>query len=66
MTLPEGSEPGLRELLHSMTERNPKDRKSAEIYLDEARGKYVLILSEFIYSLLFDYTINSILFTITY
>ncbi|KAI5638356.1 protein kinase domain-containing protein [Phthorimaea operculella] len=39
MTLPEGSDPRLKSLLHSMTERNPKDRKSAELYLDEARGK---------------------------
>lgn len=39
MNLPEICEPGLKELLYSMTELNPKDRKSAEIYLDEARGK---------------------------
>ncbi|KPJ19703.1 Phosphoinositide 3-kinase regulatory subunit 4 [Papilio machaon] len=52
MTLPEGSEPGLRELLHSMTERNPKDRKSAEIYLDEARGK---LFPEYFYSFLQSY-----------
>lgn len=41
MTLPDTCEEELRTLLESMTERNPKDRRSAEIYLDEARGKYV-------------------------
>lgn len=39
MSLPKGSDPQLRALLHSMTERNPRDRRSAELYLDEARGK---------------------------
>ncbi|XP_068624877.1 phosphoinositide 3-kinase regulatory subunit 4 [Battus philenor] len=52
MTLPEGSEPGLRDLLHSMTERNPRDRRSAEIYLDEARGK---LFPEYFYSFLQSY-----------
>ena len=42
MTLPDLIEPELRNLLHSMTERNPKDRRSAELYLDEARGTYVV------------------------
>ncbi|CAB3229628.1 unnamed protein product [Arctia plantaginis] len=32
-------DPQLKSLLHSMTERNPRDRRSAELYLDEARGK---------------------------
>lgn len=32
-------EPQLKTLLHSMTERNPRDRRTAELYLDEARGK---------------------------
>ncbi|KAJ2941262.1 hypothetical protein O0L34_g3460 [Tuta absoluta] len=52
MTLPEGSDPRLRSLLESMTERNPKDRKSAELYLDEARGK---LFPEYFYSFLQSY-----------
>ncbi|XP_072948041.1 phosphoinositide 3-kinase regulatory subunit 4 [Epargyreus clarus] len=52
MTLPDNCEPELRSLLHSMTERNPKDRKSAEIYLDEARGK---LFPEYFYSFLQSY-----------
>ncbi|XP_028172381.1 phosphoinositide 3-kinase regulatory subunit 4 isoform X2 [Ostrinia furnacalis] len=52
MTLPEGSDPQLRELLHSMTERSPKDRRSAELYLDEARGK---LFPEYFYSFLQSY-----------
>ncbi|XP_035452016.2 phosphoinositide 3-kinase regulatory subunit 4 isoform X1 [Spodoptera frugiperda] len=42
----------LKNLLHSMTERNPKDRKSAELYLDEARGK---LFPEYFYSFLQSY-----------
>ncbi|KAL0811870.1 hypothetical protein ABMA28_009292 [Loxostege sticticalis] len=52
MTLPEGSDPQLKALLHSMTERNPKDRRSAELYLDEARGK---LFPEYFYSFLQSY-----------
>ncbi|KAG6449302.1 hypothetical protein O3G_MSEX005972 [Manduca sexta] len=52
MTLGEGCEPALRDLLHSMTERNPKDRRSAELYLDEARGK---LFPEYFYSFLQSY-----------
>ncbi|XP_045455621.1 phosphoinositide 3-kinase regulatory subunit 4 [Melitaea cinxia] len=52
MNLPEICEPGLKELLYSMTELNPKDRKSAEIYLDEARGK---LFPEYFYSFLQSY-----------
>ncbi|KAF9411600.1 hypothetical protein HW555_009672 [Spodoptera exigua] len=33
----------LKNLLHSMTERNPRDRKSAELYLDEARGNLEIL-----------------------
>ncbi|CAG9792987.1 unnamed protein product [Diatraea saccharalis] len=51
MSPPDG-EPQLRALLHSMTERNPKDRRSAEIYLDEARGK---LFPEYFYSFLQSY-----------
>ncbi|RVE51799.1 hypothetical protein evm_003602 [Chilo suppressalis] len=51
MSPPEG-EPQLKALLHSMTERNPKDRRSAEIYLDEARGK---LFPEYFYSFLQSY-----------
>ncbi|XP_022818609.1 phosphoinositide 3-kinase regulatory subunit 4 [Spodoptera litura] len=42
----------LKNLLHSMTERNPRDRKSAELYLDEARGK---LFPEYFYSFLQSY-----------
>ncbi|XP_060807127.1 phosphoinositide 3-kinase regulatory subunit 4 [Amyelois transitella] len=52
MTLPEGHDPRLRNLLHSMTERNPRDRKSAELYLDEARGN---LFPEYFYSFLQSY-----------
>ncbi|VVC93436.1 unnamed protein product, partial [Leptidea sinapis] len=52
MTLPDSAEPALKGLLHSMTERNPKDRKSAEIYLDEARGT---LFPEYFYSFLQSY-----------
>ncbi|CAG4938820.1 unnamed protein product [Colias eurytheme] len=52
MTLPENCDKDLQELLRSMTERNPKDRKSAEIYLDEARGK---LFPEYFYSFLQSY-----------
>ncbi|XP_059055850.1 phosphoinositide 3-kinase regulatory subunit 4 [Achroia grisella] len=52
MTLPEGSDPRLRDLLHSMTERNPKDRRTAELYLDEARGS---LFPEYFYSFLQSY-----------
>ncbi len=31
----------LRNLIASMISRNPKERKSAEIYLDQERGRYV-------------------------
>ncbi|XP_045762546.1 phosphoinositide 3-kinase regulatory subunit 4 [Maniola jurtina] len=52
MTLPDTCEEELRILLESMTERNPKDRRSAEIYLDEARGK---LFPEYFYSFLQSY-----------
>ncbi|CAH2097622.1 unnamed protein product [Euphydryas editha] len=52
MTLPDTCEPELRNLLLSMTERNPKDRRSAELYLDEARGK---LFPEYFYSFLQSY-----------
>nr|XP_026490415.1 phosphoinositide 3-kinase regulatory subunit 4 isoform X1 [Vanessa tameamea] len=52
MTLPDTCEPELRNLLHSMTERNPKDRRSAELYLDEARGT---LFPEYFYSFLQSY-----------
>ncbi|XP_026750400.2 phosphoinositide 3-kinase regulatory subunit 4 isoform X2 [Galleria mellonella] len=52
MTLKEGADPRLRDLLHSMTERNPKDRRSAELYLDEARGR---LFPEYFYSFLQSY-----------
>ncbi|XP_052743636.1 phosphoinositide 3-kinase regulatory subunit 4 [Bicyclus anynana] len=52
MTLPDTCEPELMTLLESMTERNPKDRRSAEIYLDEARGK---LFPEYFYSFLQSY-----------
>ncbi|XP_047506714.1 phosphoinositide 3-kinase regulatory subunit 4 isoform X2 [Pieris napi] len=42
----------LKELLLSMTERNPGDRKSAEIYLDEAKGS---LFPEYFYSFLQPY-----------
>lgn len=35
----------LRDLIASMISRNPGDRKSAEVYLDEERGRYFHILS---------------------
>ncbi|XP_012287746.1 phosphoinositide 3-kinase regulatory subunit 4 isoform X2 [Orussus abietinus] len=43
---------GIRELLGSMLERNPANRKSAEIYLSQARGK---IFPEYFYSFLQSY-----------
>lgn len=52
MTLGDEFEPALRDLLHSMTERDPKDRRSAEIYLDEARGS---LFPEYFYSFLQSY-----------
>ncbi|XP_041971823.1 phosphoinositide 3-kinase regulatory subunit 4 [Aricia agestis] len=52
LTLPDTCDPDLRKLLHSMTERNPKDRRSAELYLDEARGK---LFPEYFYSFLQSY-----------
>ncbi|XP_047035131.1 phosphoinositide 3-kinase regulatory subunit 4 [Helicoverpa zea] len=45
-------DPQLRTLLHSMTERNPRDRRTAELYLDEARGK---LFPEYFYSFLQSY-----------
>ncbi|KAJ8710173.1 hypothetical protein PYW07_009539 [Mythimna separata] len=45
-------EPQLKALLHSMTERNPRDRRTAELYLDEARGK---LFPEYFYSFLQSY-----------
>ncbi|CAK1543579.1 unnamed protein product [Leptosia nina] len=42
----------LRDLLLSMTERNPNDRKSAEIYLDEAKCR---LFPEYFYSFLQPY-----------
>ncbi|XP_063387877.1 phosphoinositide 3-kinase regulatory subunit 4 [Cydia fagiglandana] len=51
MTL-EGASPALQGLLHSMTERSPKERRSAELYLDEARGK---LFPEYFYSFLQSY-----------
>lgn len=32
----------LRNLIASMISRNPSDRKSAEVYLDEQRGKWAI------------------------
>ncbi|XP_053618179.1 phosphoinositide 3-kinase regulatory subunit 4 [Plodia interpunctella] len=52
MTLPDGHDPRLRALLHSMTERNPRDRRSAELYLDDARGN---LFPEYFYSFLQSY-----------
>ena len=43
---------GIRELLGSMLERNPTNRKSAEIYLAQARG---IIFPEYFYSFLQSY-----------
>ncbi|XP_057339748.1 phosphoinositide 3-kinase regulatory subunit 4 isoform X1 [Microplitis mediator] len=43
---------GIRELLASMLEKNPSNRKSAEIYLSQARGK---IFPEYFYSFLQSY-----------
>jgi len=43
---------GIRELLGSMLERNPINRKSAEIYLAQARG---IIFPEYFYSFLQSY-----------
>ncbi|RLU24739.1 hypothetical protein DMN91_002829 [Ooceraea biroi] len=45
-------DPGIRELLGSMLERNPANRKSAEIYLAQARGT---IFPEYFYSFLQSY-----------
>lgn len=45
-------DPGIRELLSSMLERNPANRKSAEIYLSQARGT---IFPEYFYSFLQSY-----------
>lgn len=45
-------DPGIRELLASMLEKNPCNRKSAEIYLSQARGK---IFPEYFYSFLQSY-----------
>ncbi|KAK0078672.1 hypothetical protein PV325_002204 [Microctonus aethiopoides] len=43
---------GIRDLLASMLEKNPSNRKSAEIYLSQARGK---IFPEYFYSFLQSY-----------
>ncbi|XP_015117187.1 phosphoinositide 3-kinase regulatory subunit 4 [Diachasma alloeum] len=45
-------EPGIRDLLASMLEKSPSNRKSAEIYLSQARGK---IFPEYFYSFLQSY-----------
>jgi len=45
-------DPGIRELLSSMLERNPANRKSAEIYLAQARG---IVFPEYFYSFLQSY-----------
>jgi len=45
-------DPGIRELLSSMLERNPANRKSAEIYLAQTRGT---IFPEYFYSFLQSY-----------
>ncbi|XP_077261895.1 vacuolar protein sorting 15 isoform X1 [Temnothorax americanus] len=45
-------DPGIRELLRSMLERNPTNRKSAEIYLSQTRGT---IFPEYFYSFLQSY-----------
>ncbi|XP_063992587.1 phosphoinositide 3-kinase regulatory subunit 4 isoform X2 [Diachasmimorpha longicaudata] len=45
-------DPGIRELLASMLEKSPSNRKSAEIYLSQARGK---IFPEYFYSFLQSY-----------
>ncbi|KYN20364.1 Phosphoinositide 3-kinase regulatory subunit 4 [Trachymyrmex cornetzi] len=45
-------DPGIRELLSSMLERNPTNRKSAEIYLAQTRGS---IFPEYFYSFLQSY-----------
>ncbi|XP_076279148.1 vacuolar protein sorting 15 isoform X2 [Lasioglossum baleicum] len=45
-------DPGIRELLASMLEKNPANRKSAEIYLAQARGT---IFPEYFYSFLQSY-----------
>lgn len=45
-------DPGIRELLGSMLERNPANRKSAELYLSQARGT---IFPEYFYSFLQSY-----------
>ncbi|XP_071571765.1 phosphoinositide 3-kinase regulatory subunit 4 isoform X2 [Temnothorax nylanderi] len=45
-------DPGIRELLGSMLERNPTNRKSAEIYLSQTRGT---IFPEYFYSFLQSY-----------
>ncbi|XP_048484293.1 phosphoinositide 3-kinase regulatory subunit 4 [Plutella xylostella] len=49
---PRDADPLLREILLSMTERDPKDRKSAELYLDMARGS---LFPEYFYSFLQSY-----------
>ncbi|EFN87043.1 phosphoinositide 3-kinase regulatory subunit 4 isoform X1 [Harpegnathos saltator] len=43
---------GIRDLLSSMLERNPTNRKSAELYLSQARG---IIFPEYFYSFLQSY-----------
>lgn len=45
-------DPGIQELLGSMLERNPSNRKSAEIYLSQARAK---VFPEYFYSFLQSY-----------
>lgn len=45
-------DPGIRELLSSMLERNPANRKSAEIYLAQTRGT---VFPEYFYSFLQSY-----------
>lgn len=45
-------DPGIRELLSSMLERNPTNRKSAEVYLAQTRGT---IFPEYFYSFLQSY-----------
>lgn len=45
-------DPGIRDLLSSMLERNPANRKSAEIYLSQARGT---IFPEYFYTFLQSY-----------
>lgn len=52
MSPPTSCDERLTKLLHSMTERNPKDRLSAELYLDNERGK---LFPEYFYSFLQSY-----------